>query len=90
MAQTELYPPLHEDTDRLFHQLTLDPTYDERPELALAENSTAPISLLLLRFRTTVSERMSFAAKLGPCCVLLMKTHVPQYFKRQRSDCRDN
>lgn len=44
-----LPPSLHEDTDSLFHQLTLDPAYDERPKLALAafaENSTAPISPL--------------------------------------------
>lgn len=69
-------PPLRADTDRLFHQLTLDPAYDERPKLALAalaENSIAPISPPLPPFRTTMSQRISLDAKLGPCCVLLKK-----------------
>ncbi len=80
--------PLHKDTDRLFHQLTSDAAYDKRPKLALvalAQNSTAPISSLLPPFRTTLSQGLSRDAKLGSCRVLLMWTHV-SFEKKQRSD----
>lgn len=92
---SELHRPPHEDTDRLFHQLTLDPAYDERPERALAawaENSTAPISPPLPPFRTILSERMSLDAELGPCHVLLMGNHVfpPKKKKKKKTKVREN
>lgn len=57
--------------------------------VATAKNSTAPISLPLPPFRTTLSEKLSFDAKLGPCHVLLMGNHVSRKKLRQRSDNAD-